>query len=94
MGKRRKTETRVTFKIPRPYTFKDDIICSKCREDFLESRIIGLTSYPISLLLQCPACETEFYYLWDGVVCTQDDYEKRVKEHYFDKSGAAQEFVP
>ena len=56
--------------------------CQKCGGRLEYTKKLILTSYPIDWVLDCPRCGTEHLLLHDKVLCTEEEYEKRICKYY------------
>lgn len=56
--------------------------CQKCGAILQPTKKLILTSYPINLVYDCTKCGTEHYMLVDQVLCTEEDYRRRIREQY------------
>lgn len=56
--------------------------CQKCGGQLEHTKKLCLTSYPIDLVLDCTKCGMEYFLLYDKVLCTSEEYNKRIKKYY------------
>ena len=60
----------------------DKYNCMKCGTILEHSKGLWLTEYPIDWVFECPNCGTTHFLLADNVLCTEEDYESRVRMNY------------
>ena len=56
--------------------------CQKCGSQLEHTKKLIFTSYPIDWVLDCPKCGTEHFLLHDKVLCTEEEYDKRIYKYY------------
>lgn len=57
--------------------------CLECGEFLMEPKDrFYLTSYPIDDVFECPACHTKHFILADKVLCTEDEFDRRIYRNY------------
>lgn len=66
------------------YKYKDiELLCTQCKSVYLKNPTsLYLTSYPIDYVMECPKCHTIHFMLWDKVLCTEQEYEERIRYNY------------
>lgn len=63
---------------------RTEYMCQKCEDGFLSTETTGtyLTSYPIWQVLECPKCGAVHFLLYDKVLCTEEEFDRRICHNY------------
>lgn len=56
--------------------------CQKCGRTLYHTPHLIMTSYPINWVLWCPNCDEDYYLLVDKVLCSAEEYDKRINQYY------------
>lgn len=56
--------------------------CMDCGAILKHTKRLILTSYPITYVYDCPRCGMTYYFLYDGVLCREKDFNERIGKYY------------